>query len=261
MVTGGGRGIGEAIVRRLLAEGASVVTCARDAGRLAELRAELGDGLVTVAADVAVEADVMRVTDAAVDRFGRIDAAFNVAGVAGGTMLVDTPEHDWDRVVDINLKGVFLAMKHEARQLIRQGNGGAIVNVASLNSDVPMFANAGYCASKAGVAMLTKCGAIELAEHAIRVNTVSPGLIATPLSAPIMAVDGATEAFLDFIPLDRVGRPDDVAAAALYLGCDDAGYISGVNLLVDGAWSVAGYPDLRPFAARMSGDGSDTTAS
>ena len=127
--------------------------------------------------------------------------------------------------------------------------GGAILNISSLNSEVPMFGGSAYCTAKAGVAMLTKCGALELAESHIRVNAVSPGLTDTPLTSMTKTVPGILDAYNERIPFKRAASPEEIAAAALYLSSDDATYISGVNLFVDGAWATTGYPDLRPHIA------------
>jgi NAD(P)-dependent dehydrogenase (short-subunit alcohol dehydrogenase family) len=143
-------------------------------------------------------------------------------------------------------------MKHEARAMIEGGISGAIVNVSSLNSEVPMFGGAAYCSAKAAVAMLSKCGALELAESNISVNAVSPGLTDTPLTALLSGVPGARDAYMDRIPMKRAATPDDIASACLYLGSDDAKYISGTNLFVDGAWATSGYPDLRPYLAAIA---------
>jgi NAD(P)-dependent dehydrogenase (short-subunit alcohol dehydrogenase family) len=252
VVTGGASGIGEATVRRLLAEGASVVAGDLNAGRLEALGAELGPKLATAVCDVTDEADVEALVGLAVERFGRLDVGFNVAGAAKPGMIVDLSAEDWDFTVDICLKGVFLCMKHEARQLLAQGGGGAIVNVASLNSRVPMFGGVSYCAAKAGAAMLGECGALEWGESGIRVNTVSPGLTATPLTAGLLDIPGAQDAYLERIPMRAVGTPEHMASAALYLASSDAAYVSGTNLLVDGAWATSAYPDLRPFLAEAT---------
>ncbi len=252
VVTGGASGIGAAIVRRLVAEGASVVAGDVNTENLDALVAELGDGVVGVVADVTSEDAVAALVATAVDRFGGLHAGFNVAGGGGGGMLLDQAEADWRRVLDLCLTGVFLSMKHEARQFVAQGGGGAIVNVSSLNSRVPMFGGSAYCSAKAGVAMLSECGALEFGEHQIRVNTVSPGLTETPLTAPLLALEGALDAYLERIPLRRAGGPADMAAAALFLASDDAAYVSGANLFVDGAWATTTYPDLRPFLGQMA---------
>jgi NAD(P)-dependent dehydrogenase (short-subunit alcohol dehydrogenase family) len=149
------------------------------------------------------------------------------------------------------MKSVFLGVKHAARQMLAQGGGGAIVNIASLNSRVPMFFGVAYSAAKAGVVMIGQTAALELGEHGIRVCTVSPGLTDTPLVAALTSDPEANAAYLERIPLRRPASPDDIASAALYLASDDASYITGVNLFVDGAWEQTAYPDLRPMLSRL----------
>lgn len=249
VVTGGASGIGRAIVTRLVAEGARVVAGDIAEAGLAELTRELGDTVRAVPADVTVEDDVERLVRTCVDTWGGVDLAFNVAGASRPALIVDLTEEDWDFTVDLCLKGVFFGIKHAARAMIASGRRGAIVNIASLNSRVPMFFGAAYCAAKAGVVALGQTGALELAEHGIRVSTVSPGLTATPLTAPMTGVPAVTEAFCERIPLGRAAQPEEIAAAALFLASDDAAYISGVNLFVDGAWEQSTYPDLRPLIA------------
>ena len=251
VVTGGASGIGLAITRRLIAEGASVVVADVNPQSLDQTRAEFGDAVATVDVDVRVEGQVESMVEAAVARFGRLDLGFNSAGLGTPAAITELREEDWDLTVDVCLKGVFLSVKHEARRMIALGCGGAIVNVASLNSHVPMFGGVAYTCAKAGVEMLTRNAALELAEHRIRVNTVSPGLTETPLTAPLKTVAGAYAAYLARIPLQRVGTPEDMAAAALFLASDDASYVSGSNLFVDGGWETTGYPDLRPFLAQL----------
>jgi NAD(P)-dependent dehydrogenase (short-subunit alcohol dehydrogenase family) len=252
VVTGGASGIGEAIVRRLLAEGASVVAGDINAERLEKLGTELGDKFHGVQADVRSESDVAALV-AATGRFGPLDCGFNVAGLGRGAAIVDHSEEDWKFVLDVCLTGVFLAMKHEGKLMAAGGRGGAILNISSLNSEVPMFGGSAYCTAKAGVAMLTKCGALEMAESGIRVNAVSPGLTDTPLTSMTRQVPGILDAYNERIPFKRAASPAEIAAAALYLASDDASYVSGVNLFVDGAWATTGYPDLRPFLAAMAG--------
>lgn len=247
VVTGGASGIGEAIVRRLLTEGASVVAGDINTERLAELGRELGGKFHGVRADVRSESDIAGLV-AATSRFGPLDCGFNVAGLGRGGPIIDQREEDWKFVLDVCLTGVFLAMKHEGKLMAAAGRG-AILNISSLNSEVPMFGGSGYCAAKAGVAMLTKCGALEMAESGIRVNAVSPGLTDTPMTATARHVPGIMDAYHERIPFKRAASPAEIAAAALYLASDDASYVSGVNLFVDGAWATTGYPDLRPFMA------------
>ncbi len=143
----------------------------------------------------------------ATQRFGRLDVAFNVAGLGGFGEITELAEADWDLVVDVCLKGVFFSVKHEARSMIANGTGGAIVNVASLNSHVPMFGGVAYCCAKAGVEMLSRNAALELASKRIRVNTISPGLTDTPLTAVMHNVAGVEGAYMDRIPMKRWGTP------------------------------------------------------
>jgi meso-butanediol dehydrogenase/(S,S)-butanediol dehydrogenase/diacetyl reductase len=240
VVTGAASGIGLAITRRLLAEGAKVV------GSDLHPIGELGAGFVGIEGDVTTEAAAERLVATAVDRFGAVHAAFNVAGGARVGYIVDLAESDWDFTVDLCLKGVFLGMKHQARQMMRQG-AGSIVNIASLNAHVPMHAGSAYVAAKAGVEMLSRNGALEFAEFGIRVNAVLPGLVQTPLTRRHFDNPDALEAFEKRIPMGRPAQPEEIAAPALYLASDDASYVNGASLLVDGAWAVSGYPDMRPF--------------
>lgn len=246
VVTGGASGIGLAIVRRLVDEGARVVVGDFNPESLKSVVAELGDRVHPVEADVRNESQVAAMVGAAVERFGGLDAAFNCAGLSVFGELRDLAETDWNTVIDICLKGAFLSLKHEARAM-SEGQGGAIVNIASLNCRVPMYGGGAYACAKAGVEMLSRNAALELAPRRIRVNTVSPGLTDTPLTAGLRDLQGAERAFMDRIPLERWGVPEDMAAAALFLASDDAGYITGSNLFVDGGWETTGYPDLRPY--------------
>jgi NAD(P)-dependent dehydrogenase (short-subunit alcohol dehydrogenase family) len=251
VVTGAASGIGRAIACRLVAEGASVTGGDVNGAGLDAVAAELGEAFVGVPCDVTCESDVAALVATGVDRFGGVDTAFNVAGASRPGLIVELSEDDWDFTVDLCLKGVFLGVKHEATQMIAQGRGGAIVNIASLNSRVPMFLGVAYSAAKAGVVMIGQTAALELAEHAIRVSTVSPGLTDTPLVAALTGDTEANQAYLDRIPLRRPATPDDIASAALYLASADATYITGVNLFVDGAWEQTAYPDLRPMLNRL----------
>ena len=251
VVTGAASGIGAAIARRYVAEGGRVAGGDVNTAGLDDMATELGDAFVGVRCDVTDEVDIAALVGRAVDAFGGLDAGFNVAGASRPASIVDMTEADWDFTVDLCLKGVFLSMKHEARALIAQGRSGAIVNVASLNSRMPMFFGAAYSAAKAGVVSLGQSGALELAEHGIRVTTVSPGLTDTPLVAPMTALPNVHAAFMERIPLGRPATPEDIAATALFLASDDAAYITGVNLFVDGGWEQSAYPDLRRVIAEL----------
>lgn len=246
IVTGAASGIGLAIVRQLLAEGASVAGSDLNGDLLAHVATELGPKFKGLAGDVTREADAEALVALAVGKYGRLDCAFNVAGGNRAGYIVDQSEADWDFVIDLCLKGVFLGMKHQARQMMR-GGGGSIVNIASLNAHVPMYAGAAYSTAKAGVEMLTRNGALEWAERGIRVNAVLPGLVETPLTRPHFQDPARLDAFKARIPFGRAAQPAEIAAPALFLASAEASYVSGASLLVDGAWAVAGYPDMRPF--------------
>ena len=240
VVTGAASGIGLAIVKRLLAEGAKVV------GSDVQPIPDLGAGFAGIEGDVTQESAAVALVGTAVDRFGSVDAAFNVAGGSRAGYIVDLAEDDWDFTVDLCLKGVFLGMKHQGRQMMRQGSG-SIVNIASLNAHVPMHAGSAYVAAKAGVEVLSRNGALEMAEFGIRVNAILPGLVQTPLTRRHFGNADALAAFEQRIPMGRPAQPEEIAAPALFLASPDASYINGASLLVDGAWAVSGYPDMRPF--------------
>ena len=244
VVTGAASGIGQAIAKRLLMEGAKVV------GSDQNPIADLGEHFVGIKGDVTTEASAEQLIATAVDRFGAVDTAFNVAGGSRPGYIVDLAESDWDFTVDLCLKSVFLGMKHQARQMMRQG-AGAIVNIASLNAHVPMHAGSAYVAAKAGVELLSRNAALEFAEFGIRVNAILPGLVQTNLTRRHFDNSDALAAFEQRIPMGRPAQPEEIAAPALYLASDDASYVNGASLLVDGAWAVSGYPDMRPFRGPM----------
>ena len=245
IVTGAASGIGLAIAHRFVEEGGLVVAGDVNADGLEMLAS---DRIVAMRADVTVEDDVAGLVAACQQQFGSVDAMFNVAGASRGSLLVDMSEDDWDFTVDLCLKGVFFGVKHAARAMAAAG-GGAVVNIASLNARVPMVFNAAYSAAKAGVVSLTHSAAIELGDAGVRVNAVLPGLTATPLIGPMMMLPGAEAAFMQSIPLRRPATPADIAAGALFLASDDAAYITGTELVIDGGWERTAYPDLRRLLA------------
>ncbi|MGE4047895.1 MAG: SDR family NAD(P)-dependent oxidoreductase [Acetobacteraceae bacterium] len=257
VVAGAASGIGLAIARRLVAEGARVAGGDVNQDGLRAAGAELGSAFAGMSCDVTREADAEALVAEAAARFGGLDAAFNVAGASRPGYIVDLSEADWDFTVDLCLKGVFLGMKHQARQMMRQARGGSIVNIASLNAHVPMHAGSAYVSAKAGVEALTRNGALEFADHGIRVNAILPGLVQTPLTRRHFDNPDALAAFMQRIPLGRPAQPEEIAAPSLYLASDDASYVSGASLLVDGAWAVSGYPDMPPFRGPVRWNGGE----
>ena len=246
LVPGAASGIGRAIARQIHRSGASVLAADIDCGGLVRLQEELQNRVHVVTGDVTTETAVAAMTDAANTVFGRLDHAFNVAGGNRPGYLLDLGEEDWDFTIDLCLKSVFFGMKHQARLMIKSG-GGSIVNIASLNAHVPMHAGAAYATAKAGVEMLTKNAALEFADHDIRVNAVLPGLVETPLTRRHFENPAAISAFIERIPQRRAAQPEEIAAPSLFLASEAASYVNGASLLVDGAWAVNCYPDIRPF--------------
>jgi len=256
VVTGGASGIGRAIAEAYLVEGASVVLGDRNLDLLSTTASSLGERCATSAGDVTVEADVERLVATAVDTFGHLDIGVNCAGLATLAPVVDHDLAAWREVVDICLTGVFLSLKHEARAM-REG-GGAIVNIASINARQPGEGMSAYCSAKAAVEMLTKVAAMELAPAGIRVTGIGPGIVDTPLTAYQRDTPAFRQAYLENTPLDRVGTTADIASAAVFLASDDASWVTGETLFVDGGALTRAYPrmlDLLGAALAVTDDG------
>lgn len=245
IVTGGASGIGRAVVDTFVREGARVFIADINREGIAQAIATHGhnlvDGCVTNVTD---EGAVERMVGRCARRFGGLNIAVNCAGTGAFAPLHEMPLTEWQRVLDVNLSGMFLCLKHEAAWLIREGRGGAIVNVTSLNARQPAEGMAAYCAAKAGVAMLTEVAALELGRFGIRVNAVGPGFVHTPLTEPLRAAPGVEEAFVAQTALGFVGEPDDVASLALYLVSPAGRWLTGQTLYLDGGASLRGYPPL-----------------
>ena len=251
VVTGAASGIGLAVSRKLIDAGANVLGIDISADNMTKTAAELGDRFKPATVDVRDGAQIEAAVAGAVTRFGSLNYGFNVAGTTMVGAIVDISEQDWSFTLDVVLKGTFLTTKHIARQLIAGGNGGAIVNVSSLNAHVPMDLGSGYTTAKAAVEMFSKNSALELAKHGIRVNAVLPGLIDTPLTAPILGIEPVRQDFLDRIPAGRPGTADEVADVCLFLASDAASYVNGTSLVVDGGWEITNYPSLSKHFGAM----------
>jgi len=236
LVSGGSRGIGLATARRFLEEGSRVFVAGLDADEVRSAVDGLGSlGVVDGEAfDVADDTDVDRLVEAAHGALDGIDVLINNAGIAFMRPFLELEIERWDRMLDVNLRGQFLVAQRVARAMVSRGRGGAIVNMASTNALGGEAGYAHYDASKGGVAMLTRTMAIELAPHGIRVNALCPGKIATPLQEGAEDQSYVERFLRERVPLARSGTPDEVAAAYAFLASDDASYITGTLLVVDG---------------------------
>lgn len=238
LVTGGASGIGRAAAIAFARSGAKVVVADMDEVNGVETvilaRAENTDAMF-IRTDVAQHTDVEALVAATVETYGRIDFAFNNAGIAGAqAMLADYPEESWDRVIDINLKGVWLCMKYEIQQMLKQ-DGGVIVNTSSTAGETGSRGVAAYVASKHGVVGLTKAAALEYARSKIRVNAILPGTIHTPLIDTFTGGDERLlQQFAEGEPVGRLGTPEEVASAVIWLCSDGASFVTGAAIAVDG---------------------------
>jgi NAD(P)-dependent dehydrogenase (short-subunit alcohol dehydrogenase family) len=240
LVTGGSSGIGQATAFALAREGAKVVVadidekCGQETVRVIK---ESGGQATFIRTDVSEAAQTEALIKKVVDTYGRLDCAFNNAGIEGEQALTaDTPEETWDRVIGINLKGVWLCMKYEIQQMLQQG-GGAIVNTSSVAGLAGFATLIPYVASKHGVMGMTRTAAMEYAQEGIRVNAVCPGVIDTPMVKRI--TNGDQEAHAQFAalqPVGRMGKPEEVAEAVVWLCSDAASFVTGHGMAVDGGY-------------------------
>ena len=241
LVTGAASGIGRATALALAGAGARVVvstgTNVVGGHETVRLIAEAGGEALFVRADVSRAAEIEALIEATVETYGRLDCAVNNAGITGPTLpLAEMAEEDWQRVLDVNLTGVWLCLKHEIRQMLEQG-GGAIVNVSSVAGLVGSRINPAYCASKHGVVGLTRKAAIDYAAAGIRVNAVCPGIVETPMVERLHGGDPARRAaMLAREPVDRFGDPAEIAHAIAWLCFPAASFVTGIAMPVDGGF-------------------------
>lgn len=238
IVTGGSFGIGKATAILFAKKGAKVVIAdyVEDDETLNTILENKGEAIF-VKCDVSKTEDVKALIDKTISRYGRIDIAFNNAGIEGATAPTqDCTEENWERTVNVNLKGVWLCMKYQIPHMLKQGKG-AIVNNASIAGLVGFAGIPAYVASKHGVLGLTKNAALENAKSGVRVNAVCPGVIKTPMIDRFTGQDKTVEKqFEDMEPVGRMGEPEEVATAVAYLCSDEASFITGITMPVDGGW-------------------------
>lgn len=241
MVTGASQGLGRHIALALAEAGADLVLVARQADALAAVAAEaesLGRRAVFVPADLSRVDEIQRAVQAARSRCDAINILVNNAGTNVQQMAVDVTEAAWDQVMNINLKGTFFTAQAVGRLMIEQGKGGRIINIASQYGEVGFYKRAAYCSSKGGMVQLTRVLAIEWAPYGIRVNAVGPTWTDSPLARRLIEDDVMASEVPKRIPIGRMGRPEEVAAAVLYLASEGADLVTGHHLLVDGGWTA-----------------------
>lgn len=238
IVTGAATGIGQGIAIRFAREGAAVVVDyvgKPDAPNKTEEAIKAANGrTVAVEADVSKPDQVQNLVDTAVRSFGRLDIVVNNAGIERKFPFVDYPLEEMQKILDVNLVGPWLVSQAAARHMIKQGKGGRIINISSVHEDLPMPTNAAYCASKGGLRMLTRTISVELAKHQITVNNIGPGAVYTPIDADIEAQPEIEKSLMSEIPLNRWGRPEEIAGLAVYLASDESSYVTGSTYFIDG---------------------------
>ena len=243
IVTGAARGIGRATAERLIEEGAKILICDIDEAQLMRTAAELGgeDRVLAQLVDVVNKGHVEQLVEKAVQHFGRLDIMVNNAGIAPVVDFLDVTEEMLSRVLDVNLKGAFYGTQAAGRQMIKQGDGGVIINMSSINSGLANPNVAPYAISKGGMNQVTSTAAVAFAPHGIRVVGVGPGTIMTDMVAGAFMNSAGHHAILSRTPLGRYGQASEIAAVVAFLASDDASYITGETVYVDGGRRVLNY--------------------
>jgi glucose 1-dehydrogenase len=238
IVTGGNSGIGKSIVETVARLGARVVIDYRShpeaTEAIEEEIGELGGTCIGVQADVGKLDDLQRLVDAAVAQYGRLDVMVNNAGIETRTSILDTTPEDFDKVLNVNLRGVFFATQYAAKQMIAQGSGGRIINISSVHEDWPMPNNTPYCVAKGGVRMLTRTAGVELASKGVTIVNVGPGAVATPINDSTMNDPELLAKLNAAIPMGRMAQPDEIARVVAFLASDAASYITATSIFADG---------------------------
>ena len=234
IVTGGANGLGEAIARNFAREGAVVVIADMDEAAMEQVGGELG--VETQRCDVSDRASVQALVDGVVERHRRLDIMVANAGIANSPTYLEMDDEFWDRMIAVNLTGVFLCNQIAARHMVARGGGGVLLNTSSILGAEGHPQTPAYAASKAGVISLTRSGAMALGQFDIRVNAVGPGYMKTRMTEGLRAVPDMEKSMSEMVPLNRFGEPGDIADAAVFLASDESSYITGHTLFVDGGW-------------------------
>lgn len=238
LVTGSSQGIGQGVAVRLAKEGAHVIVNYRSqqdsAGETQDQIKKLGRESIACQADVTKPTEVQTMVKAGLEKFGKIDILVNNAGIEKHAPFLEVTEHDYDNVMGVNLKGAFFTTQIVVRSMVERKVAGRVINMSSVHEDLPFPNFTAYCASKGGMKMMMRNLAIELAPYCITVNNIAPGAIETPINAAILNDPQKFNSLIENIPLRRLGHPRDVAGAVAYLASDDASYVTGATLFVDG---------------------------
>jgi meso-butanediol dehydrogenase/(S,S)-butanediol dehydrogenase/diacetyl reductase len=241
IITGGGSGIGRAACHLFAREGATVIVADKSAPAAQDVAAALGGSAVAVEVDVSSNAGVARMIGDTVERFGRLDVLVNNAGYGIKGTVIETEEDDWNRLMAVNVNGVFFGCKHAIAQMQRQG-GGVIVNTASVVATVGIRDRAAYCASKGAVAALTRAMALDHVADKIRVNAVAPGTIDSPYFQDMFAKSPRAAELRRELEsrqaMDRLGQPEEIANGMLFLASDESSFMTGAVLTIDGGWTA-----------------------
>jgi 2-deoxy-D-gluconate 3-dehydrogenase len=243
LITGGGSGIGKAIAEGLAHFGADVViteiTSKTELGQQVaqEIAEKYGRKVISLPLDLPDLKSIQAMTDAAVEQMGKIDILVNNAGIQIAKPALEVTEEDWDKVLDTNLKGAFFCSQSVAKQMVKQ-KSGRIINMASQNGVIGYFKRAAYCSAKAGMVNLTRVLAIEWAEYGINVNAIGPTFIRTPLGEQTFKDKAIYDDIISRIPLHRVGEPEEIIGAVVYLASDASTLVTGHTLMVDGGWTA-----------------------
>ncbi|GFG74946.1 SDR family NAD(P)-dependent oxidoreductase [Mycobacterium botniense] len=245
VVVGGASGIGKAVAHALAAEGCHVTVADRNSQGAHAVAAELGHPHTAAAVEVGDEDSVQRVFE----KCHALDVVVNAAGFSSFGLITELPADQFRAIVDVCLTGAFLVMKHAAPRL---RDGGTLVSIGSLNGRQPAAGMSAYCAAKAGLAMLTQVAALEFAPRGIRVNAVAPGFVHTPLTAPATQIPGVVEEYVENTPLGRVGTPEDVAAAVVFLCSPEASWLTGEVLDLNGGAHLRRYPDVYAHVMKLA---------